>query len=70
MAASAPRTEQEVMNMPKYKLSARSVAVLEQIVEVENEDVAWDVLERDLAFDMMGQVDGWIENEKVELIEE
>jgi len=56
--------------MKKYKITAESVGYLEEIIEAENEDQAWKILEEELDAGVMPEVHGSIENKKVEEFEE
>lgn len=55
--------------MKKYKITAESVGYLEEIIEAENEDEAWEILQEKLDNGALPEVDGSIENEDVEEIE-
>ena len=54
--------------MAKFRISAESVGYLEETIEAKNEDEAWEILEKKLEMGDLEEVDGSIENKKVEKV--
>lgn len=50
----------------KYKISAKAVGYLEEIVEAKSEDDAWKILNDKLEDGTLSELDGWVEGEEVE----
>lgn len=55
--------------MPQFKISARSVGLLMDDIEAENEEEALQVLEDRLEQGDMPEADGWIEGQTAELLD-
>jgi hypothetical protein len=54
--------------MQKYKIVAKSVGLLEDEIEANNEDEAYEKLEELLENGDVPETDGWIGGKRVELI--
>lgn len=52
----------------KYKISAKSIGYLEKTIEADSEEHATSKLQKLLDNGIMPEIDGWIENEKVEKV--
>lgn len=54
--------------MPKYKITAESIGYLEDIIEAENEDEAWEKFDEMLNGGEMTEVHGSTENQQLQEI--
>ena len=54
--------------MPKFKITAEAVGYLEEIIEADNEDKAWEIRESKLEDGALPEIDGSIENKQVEVV--
>lgn len=54
--------------MAKYKIIAESIGYLEEIIEADNENEAYAIMDEKLDNGAMEEVDGAIENKRVEKV--
>jgi hypothetical protein len=55
--------------MKKFKISAKSIGVLERVIKAHDEIEAWEIMEHLLEMGEVPEVDGYIDDKKIEELE-